>query len=182
MSHRRFRASVIDFIEQNLSAGDESMFREHLSTCRECREEVAAYRRLYNMLDRDPVAVPAEPYFEQVRAGIRRLEPKPGRKVWWLAAGIAVPAAAAVAIFFLFENRYATVEMSVDVSGFVQDREVSRMLLEKLVDEPLADRLISVEKYYSTGIDESLDELDAGERDRLMDMLDGLCRPTNGST
>lgn len=54
---KEFEAFIVDYLDDNLSAAENRVFKIHLAVCRECRDYLKAYKRtveLSKLLSKEP--------------------------------------------------------------------------------------------------------------------------------
>jgi anti-sigma factor RsiW len=110
MDCRKTQSMIHDFIDGTLSPADEKTFDRHVSGCRECARQIAAYRSIESNLGRmERAAAPegfAEPVIRYLKAAGRIREPLPAGRAervgemifWWIPERWKAPALASVVL------------------------------------------------------------------------------------
>jgi anti-sigma factor RsiW len=119
--------NLLDYVHGELSPADDAAVYAHIEQCESCRAEFDAEVALGEMLraqaareERElPPAVKAE-IWQRVRAGKPSLL---NRTLGWLKPGIAIPAAAALALAAYFGTTYINPQgaPSIEASYYLQD-------------------------------------------------------------
>ena len=163
-----FESKLVAFVENQLTPGEHRKFEDHLKLCSICQKEYASIEKLYEILNKDEVKLPAPEFFESLKMKVRRKIIIPRRSYVPRIIKIMVPAfAAAVLLLILYRpNQY--MEITVPVSNLLEDREVAVYALNKLVNEDLVNELTVIEEHLPSELDESLDELTAKEKIQLI--------------
>jgi hypothetical protein len=174
MNRCRFSRFVIDYTDGALDPGKKEAFARHLDACPACQRECTEYRKIIEIMDADEVPVPDSACFKGFKARIRQITGKKRPFRWWIVPAASVPAAAAVFVFVLIGGlgkARDTVEMSIDISGFMHDADVSRLVLPKIVDKDLTAQFDELEDYFTTDIDENIGEMSDAERNEFVKKL-----------
>jgi len=108
MDCRKTQSLIHDFLDGTMSAADEKEFDRHVSGCRGCAREIAAYRSIESNLGRleraeEPEGF-SEPVIRYLKATGRIREPRPAGRAeragelifWWIPARWRVPALASL--------------------------------------------------------------------------------------
>jgi len=163
-----FENKLVAFIENQLTSEEHRKFEDHLKSCSICQKEYAAIGKLYEILNRDEVKLPAPDFFESLKIKVRQKVIVPRRSyVPWIIK-IMVPAFAAAVLLLILYRPNQNMEMNVPVSNLLEDREVASYAINKLVNEDLMKELTVIEEYLPSELDESLDELTAKEKIELI--------------
>ncbi len=108
ISCRRVRASLVDYLESQLSDADQNRVKEHLQSCPRCESERTTLKKTLDILGRRELPEPDERFWmemkQRVREGLRedqavRRQPSPVPARTWAPA---VAVAAAVVFLFLW--------------------------------------------------------------------------------
>jgi hypothetical protein len=166
---------VIDYIEDNLPHGRRCDFEAHLQSCSSCAAEVLRLRKLYGMLSEDPIIVP-EPNFwreiqERVRAeaGVTRPLLLPRRRfAWWKLVPVLVPVMVVLAIFIFHRPDQKTVAIPISLNNIIQDTNLDRLMLDRIVDDDLVKSMNQAEPYYETELDGVITDLNESESEELI--------------
>ncbi|HEX7321237.1 MAG TPA: zf-HC2 domain-containing protein [bacterium] len=175
MSRCGFSRFVIDYADGVLDPGKRETFQRHLDACPSCQRECAEHRKVIEIMSLDEVPLPDSNYFEDLKVRVRQTPEKKKPLRWWVFPAALVPAAAAAVFVFVLIGEMGkardTVEISVDMSGFMHDADVSRLVLSKIVDNDLTAQFEELEDYVTTDIDENIGEMSETERSELVKKL-----------
>jgi len=162
---------IIAYLDRMLDPNDALLFEDHINICPFCQEEIAAYKRTFEILDADEVPVPEPAYFDRLKTAIRQNIIRPGQKTLWTIVKVLVPVAAVLILFVVLHKPKGTVEMSVDVSSIIQDENFNNMLLGKIIDDRIVEQFNALEDYYASDIEENIGELSSAEKTEFIKRL-----------
>ncbi len=162
---------ILDYIENVISSDQKVLFEKHLNECTECREELFAYKKLYELIDKDSIVLPEKEFFEKIKDNIRKEEiplKKPRLKFW----GVLAPVLGFIVFLILFNfNKEKSIEIPIYVNNLIQDENLNSLLLERLVDEELINQFNIIEEYLELEFTQILMEMDQNEKQEVIKIL-----------
>jgi len=160
---------IIDYIEGLLSDKDRLDFENHLKFCNYCQKEIEEYKKLYDIFKYDEVPAPEQEFFEKLKIKGHQREIVYKRYPVWKTLGILSPAAmAALIIFVLLKPSRQTIEISIPVSNLLESKDISYLLLDRVVDEKLSKQFTALEEYFQPDVEESINELAREEKEEFI--------------
>lgn len=167
----QFQERVIDYIEGLLDVQNKNIFETHLKECDVCQKELSAIKKIYAMMDKDEVVIPAEEVFIKMKSRVRQQEIVLKRPLWKIWS-ILIPALG-VLVFVLLFNRQKeqSLEISVPIFSLSQDKYFNVLLLERIVDNNIVSQFNALEEYFDEDIEQGLKDLTTDEQRKFIEII-----------
>ncbi|KPL12955.1 hypothetical protein AMJ74_05900 [candidate division WOR_3 bacterium SM1_77] len=168
----RYQQQMIDCIEDQLTKEAHDELLEHIERCAACAREYRQLRALYEVMDKDRVALPAGECFEKIKMASSQRVVLPKRITLKQLARILVPVLAVTVIFvMLFSRRNDVIEINIPVTNLIEDEEIAEIAFAGIVDEDIFDEIMDMEKYLTFDNDDEIEEMTIEEKNELIDSL-----------
>lgn len=161
---------VLDYIEGLMDNQERVIFEDHFKGCALCRQELSAIKKIYEIMDKDPIVFPKNEFFEEIKNKVRQ-EEVPVRisiKRFW---GILAPVVGVFIFLILFNLRKEqSAEISISVWNLLDDEDLNRLLLDRVVDNKIISEFESVEKDFIS-IEQSFFEMTSDEKQEFIKVI-----------
>uniref|UniRef100_A0A7V3VUU4 Zinc-finger domain-containing protein n=1 Tax=candidate division WOR-3 bacterium TaxID=2052148 RepID=A0A7V3VUU4_UNCW3 len=168
MNECKNKDKVIKYVEMLMDEQEKNIFERHLDECETCRQELIAIKKFYEVMGKDEVPLPESIFFEKLRDRIRdqNIEFK---TPFWKITSILAPVLGIVILFILFNIRKEQfVEIPVSVSNLSTDNYLNDLLLDRIIDDELVNKLTKLDHYFEYDTEQSLTELTQLEKEDLI--------------
>jgi hypothetical protein len=169
-----YRDCLIDYIEVPLNETRRQEIEEHLQKCPACATEIVRLRRLYGLLNDDPVVVPEPGFWRQVQDRVRQEEvmlPAQSPRssfAWWKLAPVLVPVLVAVVVLVFLPRPPRTISIPVSLENVIHGSNLDSLMLDRMIDDQLVESLNQIEPDFEAKLDEVITELNHAEKEALI--------------
>ncbi len=171
MNDCQFKDQIINYIEGLMDIESRAIFEKHLKECPACQKELLAVKKVYEIIDKDEVIVPPKEFFEQLKDNVRRKEIVIKRPFWKIIGVLAPVLGVLVFVLFFIQGKEQSVEMTISVSNISQDEYLNTLLLERIIDNDIADQFNQLEEYLELDVEQSVRNLTADEKEIFLKLI-----------
>ncbi|MEO0162010.1 MAG: hypothetical protein ABIL39_08810 [candidate division WOR-3 bacterium] len=165
------KSLILEYCENLLSLQARSLFEKHLKECSQCKQELEALKKLYELMKHDEVVMPEPEFFERLKANLSKKEiylRKPIGRI----LGLLAPVLSLIIFFILFSpEKERIIEISISSLSLTQDEDLNSLLLERIVDDELVDKFKQLEDYINGESIQILQDLNPTEKKEFIEIL-----------
>lgn len=166
---RKFRDQMIDCIEQQLKSDQQKQLHDHLARCAECNLEYQKLQRLFDLLGKDTLTLPARESFEAMKIAARQQVPHFRPFTVKNLARVLVPVFAAAVIFLIMlRPKNDKIEISIPVADLIEDGEIASMALAGILDRDTFEGILAMEDHVLPDTEEAIDEMTSSEKNEFI--------------